>query len=291
MKFKMFAMKQSIMGDQPPAGGGTPSPSGGEPNGGGNSPPTERLPDWLKDIEPDVANDPILKGVKDVKDVIKGYVHAQRLVGRDKVVVPTNKSTPEEWKAYFAKVGLPESEDKYDFKAPEKMDAEKLAKFKKLAYENNILPNQMEKIVQAFEEDKKATMDWYDSQEKERVEATKTELIKEWGEQGFQKNIGNALKVAKHFGGDEFIKYLDESGLGNDGNLIRMFAKIGEKLQSEDTFDQEIVGHFGMTKSQAQEEINKIFGDPMHPYFNKQDPRHGDAMKKMLQFQEILAQK
>lgn len=279
-------MLRNLLGDGGDPGGGTPDPTPAP------APAPELpadLPEWAKGIEADLMMDPVMKNVRDIPSLVKGYVHAQRLVGRDKVVVPTEKSKPEEWKAYFNKVGLPEKIDDYKVDIKDSMfSPEQMNKIKAMAYENNVLPHQFQKLMETFGAEQNAIIEQQTkASEQSLAEATEA-LKKEWGE-GFQKNIHNARTVVKHFGGEDTLKYLEESGLANDVNLVKFLAGIGAKLNKEDTFQKDVSERFGLTKDEAKARLNNMYADTKHPMFNREDPRHDDALKEMLRYQEILA--
>jgi len=275
------------------AGGGNPDPNAGGA-GGGNPDPNAggaQTPEWLKGIDADLINDPIMKNHKDIGSVVKSYVHAARMVGADKVVVPGKNASPEEIKAYISKLGLPETPDKYEVKLAEQsiFSGEKSKALKELALKNNILPNQLQSV-----------MDYVTSELDSLVKADETETIQQrqqgiqglrekWGEEGFKKNAHRSNLTAKHFGGDSFIDYLNQTGLGDDPKLIEVFAMIGSKLKQEDVFQKDITAQYGMSKDEAQKAINALFTDKA--YLDKSNPSHGDRLKDMLKYQEILMQK
>ena len=299
MKFGMKYMLMSAMGGGEgggEGGGGNPNPNPApvinpnpitdpqnvDPNAGLNT------PDWLKGIDADLVNDPIMKNHKDIPSLVKSYVHAARMVGADKVVVPGKNATPEEIKNYISKLGLPDSTDKYEVKIGEDslFSGDKSKALKELALQNNILPSQLQSVMDFVE---KNLSDLVGADEKESM----TERInginglkQEWGEEGFKKNAHLAHVTAKHFGGDDFIKHLNETGLGDNPALIKVFAEIGSKLKEEDVFKRDITGQYGKTKAEAQREINAMFSDPA--YLTKSHPSHNDKVQEMLKLQGIL---
>lgn len=277
-----------------------------EDTGGGGAPAVENsldtppaapfvAPEWAKglNVEEEILKAPLFSSVKSVDDIVKGYYHAQKLVGADRIAVPTAKSTPEEIRAYYQKAGLPESLEKYEIQPKEGsfFSTEEMTDIKKIAYENNVNPTQLAKLLETVEAKNAAMLDTYEKESAASVESTKSELIKEWGEDGYKKNIHRAQSVVNQFGGQEMLEYLDQSGLGNDGKLIRFLASIGGKLKSEDSFAPDITHKFGTSREEAQKEINAIFGDGKSPYFDGSHPQHKDMVAKMLTLQEIIAKK
>ena len=290
MNFGMKHRLMSAIGDAGDGGGATPPADPG--TGGGGAPPSNTVvPDWAKGVDPSLFDAPVMKNHKDIGSVIKSYVHAASLVGADKIVVPTKNSSPEEWRAYFQKAGLPESADKYELKVGEKslFSGEKAKTIKELALANNILPSQMEKVLEFLDKDMNDMIEKDSKESRQEIETNLNGLKEKWGEEGYKKNVTLAAATAKHFGGDEFMNYLEESGLGDNSKLIEVFAQIGSKLKQEDTFKSDVTSRFGMTKTEAQAAINKLFSD--EAYLNKSHASHNDKIQDMLKYQSILAEK
>ncbi|MET0659134.1 MAG: hypothetical protein ABW110_13365, partial [Steroidobacteraceae bacterium] len=63
------------------------------------------------------------KGFKSVEDVFNWGINAEKLIGLDRagrtVVLPKDEADVEGRKAYYAKIGVPESADKYELPLPE----------------------------------------------------------------------------------------------------------------------------------------------------------------------------
>ena len=74
----------------------------------------EAANDWRDAIGEDIRHDPSLQSIKDVGNLAKSYVHAQRMVGRDKIALPGESGTPEEWSDFDARSGRPSEAANYD---------------------------------------------------------------------------------------------------------------------------------------------------------------------------------
>lgn len=250
-------------------------------------------PEWAKglSIEQEILAAPMFKSVKSLDDVVKGYYHAQKMVGADKIVVPNKNSSSDEWKNYFVKAGLPESIDSYKVELPSSFDDSSLKEtLTKTAFESNIMPDQLNKVMAILEEHNNKIISDYEASQADAIKATAEELKKEWG-QGFDKQIFRAQRVVKHFGGDEMFNEVINSELANNGQFLKLMAKIGEKMTGEDSFmPEQIKSSFGMTKEEAKKKINQIYGDSNSPYFNSAHAQHKDFLEEMLKLQEIVAQ-
>lgn len=244
------------------------------------TPPPSDLPEWLKGVDPEIAKDPSLKVFTNHQDLIKSYVHAQKMLGKDKAILPTKNSTDVEWKQFYQKLGLPEFEA-YQINKGEKyvVQDEVLAEFKKLAHDSNLLPHQAQKVMDWFNEKASGNMSIAQKEAEAKMTEGWTELAKEWG-QGFDKNMNAAKAVIQEFGDENFVKYLNESGLGDDPKLAKFLAQIGKNLK-EDSFDENISTRHAMTPQEAKAAYAKIIGDPNHPYRNDQHPEHKMAVEEV----------
>ncbi|MEW2741001.1 peptidase [Providencia rettgeri] len=145
--------------------------------------------------------------------------------------------------------------EKYEFTAGEgqELDKEVVAAFEPIARELGLSNEQAQKIVDVYgttimpqlvkqqaDAWQKQVTDWA-----ETVQADK--------ELSSVESIGNAQKAMEQFGTPELKEYLNETGLGNHPELIRIFSKIGKSM-SEDGF---VNGSSENTRSTA----DVLFGD------------------------------
>jgi hypothetical protein len=233
---------------------------------------------WKSTLPEDIKNDPSLSHIKDVETLAKSYVHAQKMIGADKVLVPGKHATEQEWQDLFRKLGLPESEDKYELQVGEDADKELLAGFKKQAMEAGVLPKQAQKIVDWLNTQGKARAE----QEAQAAEAQALEsrqmLEKEWGEE-FNKNLSAARAVLREYADEDFVNYLNETGLANDPKLVKLFSRIGGNL-----LEESIKGNRATAfehPEQVQQRVNSILSDPKHPYNDASHPNHAAAVKEV----------
>lgn len=245
--------------------------------------------EWLTGVDADLINDPSLTAIQDVPSLVKSYISAQKMVGKDKAVIPDGNSSDEDWTNFYRKAGLPDTMEGYELTSPEGMYSdEQSAAIKKLAFENNIMPSQMAKILE-MQNDYRVEANTHSAEDDQAlIDAGLQELKDEWGEEGYTANISKAQTVIDEFGGDDMMKYIEESGLGDDPMLIRLLAKIGENL-TEDTFQEDAVAHLGISKEDAEAEVAKIFGDDTSPYWNGSHANHERVVKRMAKLNEILS--
>lgn len=261
-------------------GGAAPAPSDAPAASDNNPAPSDApsAPEWLSSfegIDPEIAGDTSLKAIQDVPSLIKSYVHAQRKMGADKVVVPNKNSTNEEWLGFYHKLGLPTEFDAYNVNAPEKsvLKQELAEAFKKTAYENRLLPDQAQAMFDFLNNHTSQEMERMQHSQEEELNQKINGLKEEWGE-AFEKNVHTAKLAVNEFGGEDLKAYLNETGLGNDPNIIKVFNEIGKKFFAEDNFQGESKPAYSLSPDEAQQRINEIQGDFNGPYYNSMHPDH-----------------
>lgn len=293
----MFKTKYMLMNllEEGGSGGGEATPPAapaGEASPAGDQGIPFTPPEWAKGltVDQEILKAPMFSSVKDMNDVVKGYYHAQKMVGADKIVVPTKNASADEWRNYYVKAGLPEKFDDYKVELPKSFDnGEFNSEFLKTAYEMNVKPDQLQKMTEMFEKFNDKIVQDYEASTQQELQKAVSTLKQEWG-QGFDKQISRANRVIKHFGGEEMHKAVLGSDLSNNPSFIKLMAKIGEKMTGEDSFNYETTSSFGMTRDEAKSKINAIMGDSNSPYHNRDHAQHQELVDKVLKYHEILAQ-
>lgn len=238
---------------------------------------------WHETLPEDLKSNGSLKQFKDVASLAKSYVHAQSMIGKKGVVVPGEKASDEEWGAFYKGIGVPDL-DKYEIALQENegVAPESLAKFKELAHKNGLLPKQAQALFGSIVEQEKQSRAAKMEEQTRTLNEQIGGLKKEWGE-GYEKQVAFARVAVKELGGEEFSKYLDESGMGNDVNLIKVMAKVGAML-GEDKIRGEGGGKFGMTPAEINSEIMNVMGNEKHPYHDSTHPGHKAAVAQMADY-------
>ena len=108
----------------------------------------------FKDLIPEsFKEEKALDNFNNMEDFVKSYLHAQKLVGADKIPVPNKHATEEDWNEVFKRLGAPSDPNdyKYDFKDQE-MDSEAVQEFNKTAHRLGLLPKQAEGLIKFYNE-------------------------------------------------------------------------------------------------------------------------------------------
>jgi len=243
----------------------------------------------FKDLIPDnFKEEKALDNFNNMEDFVKSYLHAQKLVGADKIPVPNKHATDEDWNEVFKRLGAPETPDdyKYNFKDQE-LDQNQVQEFNKAAHRLGLLPKQAEGLIKFYNE---MNGNVAASQEEAAAQTqlqTETELKKEYGPQ-FAKRLDQAKRLAVNSLGSEFLEntYLkDGSRLGDNLTVIKAFSDLADKL-SEDPIIQGDGSDY-MTAKDIEKEINELTQEGS-AYWIKTHPNHQKAVQEVLKLREML---
>lgn len=287
---KNYFFKQEGEGTVITGTGGTPDPAPAPSGTATPAPKTQpvSIPEnWKEALGEEFKSEPSLSHITDIKTLAKSYVNAQKLIGKDKIVLPGKHGTDEEWRGVFHKLGLPEKFEEYKIEVDKEsgFDENFLAEFRQEAHGSNILPNQAEKLLKWYSGKVKGIASEQEKSEKIKTEEGINKLKQEWGE-GFGKQVQTARLALKEFGSPELVKLMD-SGLGNNPEVIKFMAKIGATL-SEDKLIDAGVERVKMTPQEAETQINDIMANYSHPYYDTAHPNHKNAVDEVNRLYKYL---
>ena len=243
----------------------------------------------FKDLIPEnFREEKSLENFNNMEDFVKSYLHAQKLVGADKIPVPNKHATEEDWNEVFKRLGAPSDPNdyKYDFKDQE-MDQGQVQEFNKTAHRLGLLPKQAEGLIKLYNEmnvNNAASQEEAAAQAQMNVEA---ELKKEFGPQ-YNKRLDQAKRLAVNSLGQDFLEntYLkDGSRLGDNLNVIKAFSDLADKL-SEDPIIQGD-GTSYMTAKDIEKEITELTQEGS-AYWDKNHINHQKAVDEVLKLREML---
>lgn len=233
---------------------------------------------WKESLPDEIKDHPSLASFAEPVDLAKSWVNVQKLIGKEKLPLPSNPEDTEGWNLVYSRLGKPETVEGYEVKIDDlpkelPVDENFLKGFKDTAFKLNLLPNQVQGLFNWWMETEKGILEELDNQETAERETAEGELRRSWGK-AYEQNIKLANSMINKFGAGDKEKLL--SKYGNDLLIIRLLADIG-KAFSEDGIIGE-VPLLTLTPGEAQAEIDKIMGDSNHAYHKADDPGHKAAV-------------
>lgn len=250
-----------------------------EPSGGAEPPADVSGPEWAKGfkLDAEILNDPALQAIGDVEALTKSYVHAQRKIGQKGVLLPSENSTKEEWDTFYQKTGVPLEEQtysaKFEFKEEGAFDSGFNEDFVKKAHELRIHPSQAAQMYEFFENKSTTTAENFQKDMEEKSQQQLDALREQYGPDAYDVHLAKAQKLIKEEGGEEFLGYLKESGLGRNAQVVDAFMKIANKFYGEEKIPRG-KSDAAVTRDQAQQEINLVMGNFDDPYHRADHPDH-----------------
>ena len=223
-----------------------------------------------------------------MEDLVKSFLHAQKLVGSNKIPVPNKHATDQDWQEVFSKLGAPETPDgyKYSFKDGE-VDLNQIKSFNETAHKLGLLPKQAEGLIKYYNELNTNQAAELESKAADAQLATETELKKEFGPQ-FAKRLDQAKRLAVNSLGSDFLENTflkDGSRLGDNLTVIKAFSGLADKLSEDEIIKGD--GSDYMTAKEIEKEIGDLTQEGS-PYWNKTHPNHQKNIQEVLKLREML---
>lgn len=192
-------------------------------------------PEWLAQYPDDVKADRSLWKYSNGEAATRALISAQRMIGMEKVPRPKGEFDPsnKDWEPWLNAMGRPASADEYKFdeaKLPEGLAYDKAleGKFKDMAHLAGLTNKQAAMVRDMFAA---YQVDSYTGAQTEysnkRAEA-EAELQKELGS-AYEPYVNASKAALKQYASPAFVAMLEESGLGNHPEMIRVFGKIGKE--------------------------------------------------------------
>lgn len=203
----------------------------GTPAGGGTETPASF--DWAGALGNDFETfKPVLEGDKitDPKSALSAYATLKQQAS-SALTVPGENAKPEEWDAFYAKLGRPEKPEAYQLVKPEGFDgySDNMASwFKGAAHKAGLNGKQAAAMHDAWVEMVKGQAQSSATEAANQEKALAEEMAKSWGS-AKDKNIEMAKRGAKAFGFDAEMLDNLETKMGSF-KMLAAFAKIGEAI-------------------------------------------------------------
>ena len=253
-----------------------------------SQPVTQEEPkvDFKSLIPNEYKEDKALANFEDMNQFVKSYLHAQKMVGLDKIPVPNKYATDEDWKEVYKRLGAPEKPDQYKYKFDEgqEVDTEALKNFSSQAHKLGLLPTQAQGMVNYYNEMVGKQLADAESVSTSQREKAMTELKTEWG-QAYDQKLQKANTVVSSVfpKGIMSINLEDGTKFGDHPEVIKAFAALGEKMGEDDIIKSD--GPVYMTPNQIEKQIGEL-QQPGSAYWDKNHPNHHAAVDEVLALRE-----
>lgn len=213
--------------------------------------------DWLKVKGWDKA--------ESVEPLVKSYRELEKKLAADnRIEVPGEGATDEQWATYRKAIGVPDTAEGYEYKAPEGWEPETalLDSLRSAALKGNMPKAAWDELTASYTA---AVMDQYNAVNT-ALNADRDGLFKEWGAQKDQ-NVALMKRGFEAMGLDADAVQAMQMGLQSAGKagartLMEMGLKLGQ-LTGEDSFVSSggAAKSFGIPVAEARAELSRLESD------------------------------
>ena len=248
---------------------------------------------WKDSISEVYRNDPNIEKFTEIDALAKSYINATRMIGQDKVVIPTNNSTEDQWNEVYDKLGRPESAEKYSLDAKSKvvsLDENAVKQFAETSHKLGLNNKQAQGLLDFYKQNMEGTAQQAKIDTETAQAQAEQELRSEWGRE-FDTKVKQASSLAKANMKPEILDMTLSNGtrLGDHPEIIRGFAKIAGMMAEDKIVSTE--SESVQSNQSIQDEIDTIINDKASPYWNKSHPNHDKQVQQVYTLREMLSGK
>ena len=229
-------------------------------------------------MPPGLREEPSLKTFDSVDKLAKSYVNAVKMIGGNPDNMVAIPDEGEKWDDFYNKIGRPEKANDYQFGD----ENGELDGFREFAHDTGLTQDQASNILKLYGDIQEEQEESQQNGLEELRTNTTMELQKEWGK-NFDGKMDYAKRAFAQFASPELSQLMDESGMGNHPEMLRVFAKVGELMGEDSLVVGTGLGSSQLSPEQAQQEIQALYSDKefSKSYRDNKDPAHKTAMSKM----------
>ncbi len=251
---------------------------------------------WRSHMGEGMEENETLGRFANVQNLAKTVVQQQRQIGLDKLPIPNEHSTPEEWNDVYTKLGRPESADAYSFSTPEnlpenfKMDEEFIGQAREKAFELGMNGKQFSELVNMVAgRDLKNFKNAAEQAEHDKAEA-RTQLETDWGLK-FNRNLDLANQYIRKFTPADVDGEVSADRqelldlVGNSPAFAKHAARVAEQIGESTDVRSEL-----HTPEEAQSKIDELMNRP--EYLDAKHSNHKNIVNQVFRLrQEMFPEK
>lgn len=283
---------------------GEHAPSSPAPDLPVSPPSTDSPSEWkappiasmIHGLDDDTLHHPALQEIEDPKHLARRYVEMQKMIGKKSIPVPGADATADDWNQFYAKLGRPESSDKYSF--IEGLDPQVrnqaqvfLRPILDSFHQAGLTDEQATAVATTY---LKATADQVEARQRSALEAkelAETTLRQRWGS-AYEPKLNAAAEAANTLFGENFdqfqrIQLADGSFLADNPLILELLSALGEA--NDEGAIHPSGGRATLTPEEAQAELQALMSDPesLAAYMNRDHPQHKAMLDRRLQLRRM----
>jgi hypothetical protein len=212
------------------------------------------------------------------------------MIGQDKVAVPNENSTDDQWQEVYGKLGRPESPDKYKLEVQSEtapLDDTAIKQFAENAHQLGLNNKQAQGILEFYKNSMEGSIQQARVDTETAQANAEQELRKEWG-RSYDENIKKAGAIAKANMSEDILnmELKDGTRIGDHPSVIKGFASIANLMSEDKLVSTESENVDRGTDYEA--EISKLVNDRDGPYWNKSHPDHDKVVQQVFTLRTMI---
>jgi hypothetical protein len=246
---------------------------------------------WMSGIEQEYLTSQTVSSAKTANDLAKQVYNLEKVMGKPKIELPSDKWTDKEWGEFYNKVGRPESPDNYKFDGlPQEFEftEDEIKGLKETLHKQGLTNAQANGVVKAIAE-REIQLSQTINQKFDQSQAAARDLLqKEWGNK-FEGKLKMAAATLNQLSDPQDAQALEQMA-GNNPSFIKFLASIGEKLNAEDSaFKADLSANSATSPISARAEIDSLKGDRefIESLRNPEIPGHKQALDRWTKLHSV----
>lgn len=277
----------------------------GEGGAGGGTPPADppKTDSWLDSLPEPFRDAPFISKAKTPEEAVNEIKNAASYMGQS-IRIPGEDASEEDRKAFYEKImekapgvmprptednmdefykalGRPDNPDDYNVEFDEDdVVPPDFESFSKLAHKYGLSQDQFRGILKDVVADQKVQLETQSAEQKQELK----KLSEEWGV-AFDQNIGKVKNFLRLTDAPEGIVDLISNGAMSPEEIKWIHSIATQTKSPTELAEQDKNYTAALTPSEARNRIQEMLNNQDHPYWNATDPRHKEAIDKMIEYQ------
>lgn len=250
--------------------------------------PDPKVLEFLKTLPEELRADPSLQNIADVPTLAKNYVETKRAFGMDRIAIPKDPKDPE-WSNVWGKLGRPGKPEEYEWpkiQLPEgfSLNPEGVKAFAAKAHELGLSKAQAGALYEFYAGTQAKAFEQMVKQSNEEAANTEKALRETWGKD-YDTKMQRINRIVAALGGEKDDVEALAQAYGTNPKMIKFLGTIADRMSDDSIGDGKPKP--GLTKDEIHAELatlRRLDG----PWGKKDDPAHGQVMKRIEELEAAL---
>jgi len=204
---------------------------------------TDTLPAWMSQLPDELKQNEQLSQFKNLGELGNKFLEVSKNA-EGSFKIPGEGATDEEISAFYNKIGRPKEASAYDLQSPQlpegmQMNTELGVAFRDLSHKIGLTQKQAKQLFDFYNNHMITTFSTAQKAKIKAVTDAGDSLKQEWGT-NFDTNMEVVKRAYVKFGNEDFTKFMNESGAGNNPVVIKTFFEIGKATLDDTIVDGDL---------------------------------------------------